>query len=114
MTKQKNYEWEGHKYDERARDGTSSRRRNFGREMNFRERCGRLRFCLRRRIVRTRPGRGGGLPGSPSPRGLSDGPVAARVGAPSPRLRCTPRGHTTLPGTKVMPVLPLIFDTIPE
>ena len=31
-----------------------------------------------------------------------------------PRLRGPPRGHPTLHGIKVMPVLPLFFDTIPE
>jgi hypothetical protein len=43
-------------------------------------------------------------PGSPSPRGLSDGPVVTRVGAPTRRLRGPPRCHPTLPGTKEMPV----------
>jgi hypothetical protein len=37
----------------------------------------------------------GRLPGSPSPRGLSDG-----AGAPMPRLRGPPRGHPTLAGKK--------------
>jgi hypothetical protein len=31
-----------------------------------------------------------------------------------PRLWGPPRGHPTLPGANTMPVLPPIFDTIPE
>ena len=31
-----------------------------------------------------------------------------------PRLRCPRRGYPTLPEIRGMPVLPLIFDTIPE
>ena len=38
----------------------------------------------------------------------------ARVGAHLLRLRCPPRGHPTLNGTKGMTVLPPIFDTIPD
>jgi len=68
-----------------------------------------LRFCMRGRV---RSGEGD-LAGSSSPRGLSDGPGVARAGAPMPPPRSPPEGYPTLPGTKEMPVLPLIFDTIP-
>ena len=53
------------------------------------------------------------LPRSPSPRGLSDGPGAVRVGAHMTRLRGPPRGHPTLPGINGTTALPLFFDTTP-